>query len=85
MKRPNPQTAGTALMQQGINPMPHLTRSLVGKGQSKNIPGRNPLISDKICNTIGNHPCFAGTGTGQYHDRPCGSNYSIALYLIEIM
>ena len=72
-------------MQQSINPMSHFTRSLVGEGQSKNIPGCYSLVFNKISNTVGDHPCLAGTGTRQHHDRPGSSNDSIALHLIEIM
>ena len=72
-------------MQQGINTVTHLTGGLVSKSERKNILGRDPLVSDKICNTVGNHPCLAGTRTRQYHHRPgCGS-YGMTLHFIEII
>ena len=41
---------------QAVHPLPHLPRRLIGKGDSQNIPGIDPLLLDEIGNPVGQHP-----------------------------
>ena len=68
MESGDPDSMGIS-SQDLIHPLPHLTGSLVGKGDRENIPGIHLTLVDQICDAVRDHTCLSAAGTRQDQDR----------------
>ena len=65
------------------NPLPHLRRSLVGKGQAQDVGRVDAQHVHQIGITVGQSLCLAGPGPGYHPDTPLGGGHRLRLARIQ--
>ena len=61
---------------------PHLTRRLIGEGNRHDLIRIHTLLLDQPGHSMCEHPCLAGTSSGQDQDRPLGLHHRLLLSLV---
>ena len=82
MKCSNPHGLA-AETDQRLNPLLHFIGGLVGKCNGQNGRRPNLVLGHQPGDPMGDHPRFAGTGTGQDQQRTIDMAYSIGLLGIK--
>ena len=66
-----------------MDPLAHLGRGLVGKGNTQNIARHDAQVVNQIGKTMGQGPGLAGTGPGNDPDVALCFGYRQLLFLIQ--
>ncbi len=65
-----------------VHALPHFLCRFVGKGQSQDIVGIDLVFFDQVGDSVCQHSCLAGTGTGQNKQRSLKMKSRFPLFII---
>ena len=66
-----------------VDTLPHLSRSLVGKGDGQNVPGADLAFLHQVGDPVGDDAGLAAAGSGQYQNRPLCLKDSLLLFPVQ--
>ena len=78
MEGTHPHAAGAA-GDECCQTLAHLSRSLIGKRDGKNLPRLNTQVAEHMCDAEGQDAGFARAGTGEHQQRALGGQNCLAL------
>ena len=65
---------------QRIHSLTHLSRRLIRKGNSQDIPGIDLFFLDQVCNPVGQYPGLPRSGSRQNKERTFGVKHCLLLH-----